>query len=306
MHIVVVGSGAVGTLYGGWLLAGGGNVSFVARGKQLEALRGAGVQIRGAKGNYENAKVSAAERIGDLAPADVLILTVKLYDLEDVARTVAPALKKDGLVIGLQNGVDAAEILGRFYTPEQIMVGSTYAAAKVAAPGVVEYGGARNTVAIGSYNGVPHSHAEPLVAIWKKAGVDAEIVPDIKTQLWSKFLAFATNASLTCLARSSAGVLYHDPDLLAVSRQSLNEVAAIARAEGAKIPETAPEDTIKFLSSFPPDMVASMRHDLDGGRRMELDGVSGAVVRYGKKHGIPTPFHEVAYACLKPFKDGVR
>ncbi len=168
-----------------------------------------------ARGNYENAKVSVAERASDLPPADVLILTVKLYDLEEAARAAQPALKKDGLVIGLQMASHAAEVLGRAFAPAQIMVGSTYAAAKVSAPGVVEYGGARNAVTIGSYGGAPHVHAEPLVQIWKKAGVDASIAPDIKTQLWSKFMAFATNASLTCLARQPAGVLYHDPDLLA-------------------------------------------------------------------------------------------
>ncbi|MEJ0023285.1 MAG: 2-dehydropantoate 2-reductase [Alphaproteobacteria bacterium] len=304
MHIVIVGSGAVGTLYGGWLLAGGGNVSFVSRGKNLEALRSKGLDLRGAKGAYAGGPVSAAERISDLPPADVLLITTKLYDLEEAARAAQPALKSDGLVIGLQNGVDAAETLGQMFSPSQIMVGATYASAKLAAPGVVEFGGARNTVAFGSVSGAPHKHAEPLAEIWRKAGVDAEIVADIKTMLWTKFLAFATNASLTCLARQTVGVIYHDPDLLALARQSLAEVTAIGRAEGAKIPDNAAEDTIRFLQGFPPDMVASMRHDLDAGRRMELEGVSGAVVRYGRKHNVPTPFHEIAYACLKPYKDG--
>jgi 2-dehydropantoate 2-reductase len=235
-----------------------------------------------------------------------MLITTKLYDLEEAASAAQPGLKKDGLVIGLQNGIDAAETLGRIFAPLQVMVGATYAGAKLTAPGVVEFGGARNTVAIGSFAGAPHALAAPLVEIWRKAGVDAELAADIKTLLWSKFLAFATNASLTCLARQPVGVIYHDPDLLALARQSLNEVRAIGRAEGAVIPESAPEDTIKFLQGFPPDMVASMRHDLDAGRRMELEGVSGAVVRYGRKHNVPTPFHEIAYACLKPYKDGIR
>jgi 2-dehydropantoate 2-reductase len=262
------------------------------------------LELRGAKGNYANAKVSVAERAADLPAADVILLTTKLYDLDEAARAAQPALKPEGLVIGLQNGISAAEMLGSIFAPSQIMVGATYAGAKVIAPGVVEYGGARNTVAFGSINGAPHKLAEPLVEIWRKAGVDAELAGDIKTMLWSKFLAFATNASLTCLARQPVGVIYHDPDLLALARQSLNEVMAIARAEGAVIPDSAPEDTIRFLQGFPPDMVASMRHDLDAGRRMELEGVSGAVVRHGRKHGIATPFHEIAYACLKPYKDG--
>lgn len=306
MHIVVVGSGAVGTLYGGWLLAGGADVSFVARGKQLDALRSGGLQLRGGKGDFASASVSVAGRADELPPADILLMTVKLYDLEEAARAAKPALKSDGLVIGLQNGVDAGETLKGIFAPSQIMVGPVYSAARLAAPGVVEYGGARNAVTLGAITGAAHPLAEPLVALWRAAGVEAAISPDINTTLWTKFLPFATNAALTCLTRKTVGVIYHDPDLLAVARRSMQEVLAVARAEGALIPDSAIDDTIRFLQGFPPDTVASMRHDLDAGRRLELDGVCGAVVRYGRKHGVPTPFHEIAYACLKPYKDGAR
>src|ERR1700761_7608737 len=136
MHCVVVGAGAVGTLYGGWLLAGGGDVSFLARGTQLAALREKGLTLRGGKGDYRHAAIHAADRAEDLRRADIVLLTVKLYDLDSAAQLARPLLTSGGLAVGLQNGIDAADTLGRHFEPSQIMVGPVYSAARLSEPGV--------------------------------------------------------------------------------------------------------------------------------------------------------------------------
>lgn len=306
MHIVVVGAGAVGTLYGGWLLAGGGDVSFLARGQRLLSLRSRGLELRGNGQSYVHREVEAAGTVQDLRAADVLILTVKLYDLESAANAAQPALKEGGLVVGLQNGVEAADVLSRVFPPRQVMVGPVYSAATLTEHGVVQYSGARNLVALGSAEGPNHPFAHELARIWTEAGVAAAVVDDIRITLWTKFLAFGTNAALTCLSRQPAGVVYHDPDLAALAARSIGEISAVAGAEGVVLPATAADDAMALLRSFPPHMVASMRQDLDAGRRLELDAVSGAVSRFGRKHGIATPLHDTAYACLKPYRDGNR
>ncbi len=306
MHTIIVGAGAVGTLYGGWLLAGGGDVSFVARGPRLLHLRSQGLELQGNGQSYVRRDVEAADKVQELRAADVLILTVKLYDLEAAANAAQPALKEGGLAVGLQNGVESADILSRVFPSRQVMVGPVYSAATLTKQGVVQYSGSRNLVALGNAEGLTHPFAHALARIWTKAGVAAAVVDDIGVTLWTKFLAFGTNAALTCLSRQPAGVVYHDPDLAALAARSIEEISAVARAEGVVLPDTAAAEAIALLRSFPPHMVASMRQDLDAGRRLELDAVSGAISRYGRKHGIATPFHDTAYACLKPYREGSR
>lgn len=303
MRIVVIGSGAIGSLYGGWLLAAGGDVAFVARGSRFEQLVRHGLVIDG-EGARSFPMVSLSQTASDLPPADVLIFAVKLYDLEGAAKDAAGSLAPGGLVVGLQNGVDTAERLGAVFDPAQVMAGAVYSAGSLGPDGVVRHGARRNDVTIGGVAGAVHRHAAPLVDLWRKAGVDASISDDIRAALWTKFLVVATNSALTCLSRQSAGVVFHDPLLLDLAERSMAEITAIARAEGVDLASDAQSGALAFLQSLPPDVVASMRQDLDAGRRLELEGVSGTIVRLGRKHGIATPVHDVAYACLRPFVDG--
>lgn len=304
MRVTVVGAGAVGTLYGGWLLAGGGDVSFVARGSALDRLQQHGVDLRGARGDVRRREVIASPRIETLPAADVILYTVKLYDLETAAASTSSGLREGGLVVGLQNGVEARAVLGGVFPPSQVLVGPVYSAARLLVSGAVEYAGPRHRVVLGGA-GAAHPAAQALVDLWLQAGVEAELTDDIDRVLWTKFLGFATNAALTCLSRQAAGVVYRDPDLLELARRSIREIAAVAAAEGVALSATAEDETIALLQGFPPDMVASMRQDLDAGRRMELDGVCGVLGALGRKHGVATPLHDIAYACLKPYRNGV-
>jgi 2-dehydropantoate 2-reductase len=112
------------------------------------------------------------------------------------------------------------------------------------------------------------------------------------------------NASLTSLVRQPAGICYRDPDILALARAGFSEGAAVARAMGVKLPEDIVEWQIRNHQGFPADMFASMYHDVARGRRLELESLSGYIVRKGRELGVPTPFHAMAYACLKPYING--
>ena len=304
MRIILIGSGAIGTLYGGWLLSGGADVAFVARGARYDQIRERGIVLSGAAGDTTHRAITVVRDAADLPPADVLLFAVKTYDLESAARAARNALAPGGLVVGLQNGVDAAAMLGTIFDPAQVMVGPVYSAATLRPDGAVGYGGRRNDVVIGNVLGLVHPLAEPLVAAWRKAGVAASISDDIQASLWTKFLFLATNAALTCLSRQSAGVVYHDPWLLDLAKRSIAEISAVAAAEGVQLASDAPAAALAILTGFPPDVVASMRQDLDAGRRLELEAISGTIVRLGRKHKLATPVHDVAYACLKPFANG--
>lgn len=304
MRIVVIGAGAIGSLYGGWLLAGGGDVSFVARGDRHDRLQRDGLVIEGPGGRLVFSDLRVARDTADPAPADVLIFAVKLYDLEAAARAAAGALVPGGLVVGLQNGVDVADRLGALFDPAAVMVGPVYSAATLGADGVVRHAGGRNDIMLGNVSGRIHPHAHALIDLWSSAGVNASVSDDISSTLWTKFLVVATNAALTCLSRQPAGIVYHDPLLLELAERSIAEIAALAAAEGVRLAPDAQDEALATLRGFAPDVVASMRQDLEAGRRLELEGISGTIVRLGRKHGLATPIHDVAYACLKPFAGG--
>jgi 2-dehydropantoate 2-reductase len=267
MHVVVIGAGAVGTLYGGWLLAGGADVSFVARGRRLETLQRNGILLRGAGPSWRREAIRASDAIERLPQAHAILIATKLYDLEEAAATAKKGLAAHGLVVGLQNGVSAADMLAPHFPPGQIMVGPVYSAATLNDDGAVDYAGNRNLVAIGSPTGASHPLATTLVDHWRAAGVEALVSDDIRRVLWTKFLVFGTNAALTCLSRQPAGVVYHDPDLLALAEQSVCEILAVARAEGVDLPDSAVGEALDLLRGMPFDLVASMRQDLDAGRR---------------------------------------
>jgi 2-dehydropantoate 2-reductase len=302
MRIAVMGAGAIGLLYGGWLQQAGADVTFLARGKRLADLRGSPLTAEGQL-PFTLDRVQVAGGPNDIEPVDAILLCVKLYDLRSAATLALPALKPDGTLIAIQNGVNVYDTLKSLLPSERIAVGPVYSVAKLTHPTTVFNGGLARVVV-----GNPECDVAPLaqavVDIWKKAGVDASISKDIATALWMKFVGVATGSALHCLTRLPAGILYHDETLKTYVRQSIDEVMAVGRAVGVKFPNDMADNLLAYLANFPPDGVASMRLDLDAGRKLELDGLSGEVTRLGRLHGVPTPLHDMAFAMLAPFRDG--
>jgi len=237
---------------------------------------------------------------------DVVLFCVKLYDTEDAARAIAPLLSKGGVCITLQNGVDAPQRIGAVVGADRVMGGLAFVSALIESPGVIRYNSKSPSIKFGEAGGGMSERAIRFRDACMAAGVGAEVVPDIRAALWHKFVGLAVNASLTSLVRKPAGVCYHDPDLLALARSGLEEGAAVAKAMGIGLPDDIVEWQVKNHQNFPPDMYASMYQDVARGRRLELDSLSGLIVRKGRELGLPTPFHSMAYACLKPYINGAR
>jgi 2-dehydropantoate 2-reductase len=297
-----MGAGAIGLLYGGWLQQAGADVSFIARGQRLETLRSSAISAEG-RLPFTLDRIDAVARPQEIAPVDAILLCVKLYDLSSAATFALPALKPAGTLIAIQNGVNVFEMLKPLLPAEHIAVGPVYSVAKLTGPTSVFSGGLARAV-IGNPECDVSGIAKAVTEVWRRAGVDAPIAQDINTVLWMKFIGVATGSALHCLTRLPAGILYHDDTLLTYVRQSIDEVMAVGRAAGVSFPDGTAENTLAYLKSFPPDGVASMRLDLDAGRKLELDGLSGEVVRLGRRHGVATPLHQMAFDMLTPFRNG--
>lgn len=301
MRIAVMGAGAVGGYYGGRLAQAGHDVALITRGEHLRAIQAKGLSLKGPAGDAVISSVQATDDPRQVAPVDVLLFCVKLYDTEDAARAIAPLLSKGGVCITLQNGVDGHQRIGAIVGHDRVMGGLAFVSALIESPGVIRYNSKAPSIKLGESDGRISERATRFRDACVAAGFGAEVVADIRAALWHKFVGLAVNAALTSLVRKPAGICYHDPDLLALARDGFAEGAAVARAMGVKLPDDIVEWQVRNHQNFPADMYASMYHDLARGRRLELESLSGLIVRKGRELGVPTPFHAMAYACLKPY-----
>jgi 2-dehydropantoate 2-reductase len=302
-----MGAGGVGGYYGGKLALGGNDVTLIARGEHLQAIRAArGLVLRGPDGAEATARVQATDDASGIAAVDVILFCVKLFDTETAARAIAPLHAKGGICVSLQNGVDGQHRIGAVLGPERVLGGLAFVSALVEAPGVVRYNSKSATIQFGEADGSQSARATAFRDACLAAGIGAEVAADIHAAQWNKFVGLVVNAGLTALVRQPVGVVYNDPDIVPLARTLFQEGADVARALGISMPADIVERQLANHRGFPPQMYASMYHDLARGKRLELDSLSGLIVRKGRELGVPTPAHAMVYACLKPYINGAR
>ncbi len=306
MRIAVIGAGGVGGAFGAALANAGADVTFVARGAHLAAMRRNGLRIEGGRGETIVSPAQATDDPATIGPVDFVLFCVKLWDVESAGAAIRPLVGPTTAVIPLQNGVDASERLIPILGAQAVMGGVAQISATIAEPGVIRQVGTFMRLVFGELEGGKSARGEAFLALCQKAGFDATHSDQIMTELWMKFIMLATNAAITAATRSPVGILRDDPDIMPLFARGFAEVAAVGRARGVKLPDDAAERTVGFTHNAPPTMMASMAHDLIRGNRIELPWLSGKVVALGRELGVPTPVHEVLYAVLKPFVNGGR
>jgi 2-dehydropantoate 2-reductase len=304
VKIAVLGAGGVGGCFGARLAADGNEVTFVARGAHAEAMRRGGLRVLSADGDLHLKPVALHEDPLRTGLVDVVLVAVKMYDLEEAAATVRPLLHFDTAVVPFQNGVEAGAVLERALGRRHVCGGVAYVAAAIEAPGVVRHAGG-GRVLFGERDGRATWRLEMLQAACQAAGIDAAMTADVELETWRKFLFLAPFAAITCLGRTTIGAAREDPMLWPRFMAMVEETAAVARARGIVLPTEAAEERVAFTRGLPVGMKSSMLHDLEAGRRLELDWLTGAVVRLGAEAGVATPASEEAYRALAPFRDGV-
>ena len=301
MRVLVMGAGGVGGFYGGRLLQRGHVVTLVARGAHLETLRARGLEVRAAGLPAGPRPVRAVADPGEVGDRPELVLfTVKGYDTETAARALLPALDATSVVLTLQNGVDAVERVGAVVGPARILAGSTVIEAAITAPGVVEQRGTTPRVVLGEPSGAPTPRVEAVAALFRDAGVETLVTADARRALWEKFVRIAPGATLSSACQKSLGPLRQVPETAALYRALVGEAVAVGRAAGVALPADAVDQAVGFIWTLPAGMTTSMQRDFEGGRPVELEELTGSVVRLGARLGVPTPVFAVLYAVLKP------
>jgi 2-dehydropantoate 2-reductase len=307
MKIAVIGSGGVGGFYGGRLAHAGADVTFVARGKHLEAMRSNGLLIENeAQGNIHLPKVSVTEDPAAIGKADLVLVAVKLWDLEAVAQSFKPIVGPDTAVLSLQNGVIKDDILRRIFGDRTVMGGVAYVATQIARPGVISQLGPLQRIVFGEYDGTRSARAQALLELALKAGLQAELSADIRRTLWEKYTFLVGLSGTTATMRSTIGPIRSNPQTRAFLHDMMKEVVAVGRAHGVALPENYADERLAFADSVPPDMTSSLHHDLDNGNPLEVEWLSGGVVTLGAKAGVPTPVNRAVWDVLALHAGGRR
>jgi 2-dehydropantoate 2-reductase len=307
MKFAILGSGAVGGYYGAKLARAGHDVTFIARGAHLAAIRERGLEIRSrALGDF-TVRSSAEEDTSRVGPVDVVVVAVKAYDNPTALPLIRPLLAKTTSVLTLQNGVDSISELAALYGEESIIGGPTYIATALTAPGVIEQTGMHRRIVFGEVFGKLPRMTHRVRSIHEAlagADIQTESVGDGRVPFWEKFIFLVPLAGFTGASRLPIGPLWADPFVRAQFLDSCREVERLARAEGVPVAQDVVERISGYVGAIPGTMRSSLLIDLSQGKRIEVEALQGTVVRRAERLGVAVPITSALYAVLKPWASG--
>jgi 2-dehydropantoate 2-reductase len=303
MRIAVMGAGSTGGYFGGMLARGGNEVTLIARGAHLDAIRSGGLKIIRDDEEF-TVQCQATDDPSEVGHVDLALICVKTYQSDAALPLMKPLVGPETTVLCLQNGVDsylkAAEILGE----QAVLPGAAFIEAAMLGPGKIRQSGTLVRIIMGESDGAESPRCQAIRDAFIGSGVPAEILPDIRAGQWEKFLFIATMAGVTSMARATLAELMPQPHWRNVVLACLAEIDKVARASGVGLPPDIVAKTVSSIEEHLADLQASMHTDLMAGRPLELDALNGAVVRAGIEAGVATPVNGVIYAMLKNSQEG--
>lgn len=302
MRIAVFGSGGVGGYFGASLARSGEDVTFIARSEHLRAIQTNGLKIESNEGEFIIKPAQATDDPSKVGRVDFVILGVKAWQVEDAARLMSPVIGADTSVLPLQNGVEAADQLVAALGREHVLGGLCQIISFKSAPGVIRHVGFEPKVIFGELDNRRTERVLKLLEAFTRAGVNAQVAPDIQAAIWTKFLFIAPYSGVGAVTRSPAGVVRRLPETRELLESAMREVLSLARARGIAISEDAIQKAMANVDSLPEGATSSMQRDIMAGRASELESQSGAVVRMGREAKVETPINSFIYSSLLPLE----
>jgi 2-dehydropantoate 2-reductase len=303
LKIAIMGSGGIGGYYGARLQQGGADVTFIARGEHLKAMRQNGLALEGDRAIHLP-KVKATDDPATIGPVDMVIFSVKLRDTEAAARQILPIIGPDTGIISLQNGVQKDDMLAPIVGREHLLGGAAYIGVSIARPGAIRKAGAPERLAFGEFDNKVTKRAQAFLDACLAGGIKADIPADITLELWQKFVFLVAMSSATASMRSTAGPIRSNPLTRQFVIDLMDEVAAVGRAHGVPLAENYGAARISHADAMAPEMRSSMALDLELGKPLELPWLAGAVVDLGARKNVPTPCCRAARDILALYVDG--
>jgi len=299
MKIAVMGSGGLGGLYGGRLAHAGYDVTFIARGAHMSAMKEHGLLIENdEQGEVRVARPNATDDPGAVGVVDYVLLAVKLWDTDAAVSAIRPMVGPRTVVISLQNGVIKDDILRREFGEDAVVGAVAYVATHVARPGVIRQTGSMQRLILGEYDGQQSPRAQQLLDAMLRAGIQAAISDDIRRTIWEKYVFLVGLSGTTATMRSTIGPIRQNAQSRAFLYDLLKETVAVGRAHGVRLPSDYADDRLAFLDTVPATMTSSMHHDLEKGNRLEVAWLSGGVVELGRAVNVATPANRAVWDIL--------
>ena len=302
MRIVVFGTGAVGGYFGGRLAQAGEDVVFIARGEHLRAMLTHGLRVDSIKGDFVVKPVQATDDPAKAGIADVVLVGLKAWQVQEAAEAMRPMVRPGTFVLPLQNGLEAPAQLAAVLGDQHVLGGLCGLYCYVAGPGHIRHAGTEPFVKFGEMDNRPSQRVEQLRETFIRAGVNAEIPPDIQVALWMKFLFIAVWSGLGAVTGAPVGIWRSLPETRQMAEQGLREIVAVARARDITLPKDAMGTTMAMFDGLSPQSTSSMQRDVMEGRPSELEAQIGAVVRFGQEADVATPLHTFIYHSLLPME----
>ena len=305
MKIGVMGTGGVGGYFGGLLARDGHDVTFVARGAHLAAIQQNGLKVESTNDGSFNAPGKAVDDTSQAGPQDLVLFNVKMYQNGPAIEATKALVGPDTIVLTQQNGVDNGDQLAAVLGAEHVMIGSVFMEGRIIKPGVVSQGGP-GTGNFGEMQQGITDRGKNLLEMFKHAGWRVELQENMPGMLWMKFAAIAGPAAVNAATNSVYEEMRTLPETRALIIAAMEETLAVGKASGAPIIDGTLDRAINAMDSFPAQGRASLAKDFSEGRTVELEGITGTLVRLGRENGVPTPVNDALYAILKPWANRIQ
>jgi 2-dehydropantoate 2-reductase len=306
MKILIMGTGGVGGYYGGLLAQQGNDVTFIARGAHLYALRHEGLKVKSVHGNFHVSPANTTDDPINVGTVDLILFCVKTYNTDEAAQAIRPAVGRQTTVMSLQNGVDAAERIGKVIGPQHVVGGVTWLSSAVVEPGVIKQISQFRRIVCGELGGGRSERIQSIYEVLKETGITVEISDDIQKVLWTKLVFITAVSSIGSLTRLPMGDYRSLPETRSLLTTIMQEVESIARAQNVNLDADVIQKWLDFIDSAAPGIKPSMQLDVEAGHRTELESMIGIVGRKGRELGLPTPVSDFVYACLLPAEQKAR
>jgi 2-dehydropantoate 2-reductase len=300
LKLAVYGTGGVGGYFGGRLALAEADVHLIARGPHLDALHARGLRVASTKGDF-HVDLPVSEHPSDIGPCDYVLFSVKSFDTDAAAARLGPLIGERTAVISLQNGIDNEEKIARAVGAGHVIGGAAYIFSRITEPGVIAHTGGPARIVFGEMDGADSERAQRFLDACRKADIDAELSNDIAGVLWDKFAFICAQAGMTAAVRLPIGAVRTVEESWDAFRRIIEEVRAVAAAEGVQLPGDTTQRHARFAESLEPTGYSSLYDDLSSGRRMELEALHGTIVRRARRHDIRVPVSETIYAILRPW-----
>lgn len=300
MRVAIFGTGGAGGYFGARLARAGEDVTFIARGEHLQAIRAHGLTVETPHGEIVIQPARATDDPSQAGVADVVLVGVKSWQVVEAAHAMRPLIGPETFAVPLQNGVEAASQLAEVLGANHVVGGVCGTLSWVIAPGRIRSIGDVHFVKLGELDNRVSERCERLRAAFERAGVNVEIPADIRQALWGKFLFVVSLGGVGAVTRVPVGVIRTVPETRQMLTRCMQEILAVARARDVPLADEIVADRLAFIDSLAPDGTTSLQRDIVEGKPSELEAWNGAVVRLGREAGVPTPLHEFIYHSLLP------